>query len=66
MTEAELDAAYAELCRSMTRVGEAQMPLYLARFALLAMTEIGDAQRVTRLIAAAGEDLEPAPTRDKS
>lgn len=65
MTEAELDAAYADLCRSMTRVGEAQMPLYLARFALLAMAEIDDAGQIARLIASAAEGLEPAPGQDK-
>jgi len=66
MTEAELDVAYADLCRTMTALGEAQMPLYLARFALLAMTEIGDPARVARLIASAAEDLEPAPRQDKT
>jgi len=70
MTEAELDALYSDLCRTMTRAGEAQMPLYLARFALLAMVEIGDAGRIARLIASAAEDvvperLEPAPGQDK-
>ena len=66
MTEAELDMAYANLCRTMTHLGEAQMPLYLARFALLAMAEIGDPARVARLIASAAEDLEPAPGQDKT
>lgn len=66
MTEAELDTAYADLSRTMTRLGEAQMPLYLARFALLAMTEIGDAARIARLIATAAEDLEPAPATAKT
>ena len=28
MTEAELDIAYANLCRTMTHLGEAQMPLF--------------------------------------
>lgn len=65
MTDAELDAAYSTLCRTMTRLGEAQMPLYLARFALLAMAEIGDAARIAHLIDAAAEDLEPAPGQDK-
>lgn len=66
MTEAELDVAYADLCRTMTRLGEAQMPLYLARFALLAMGEISDPVRIARLITTAAEDLEPAPGQDKT
>ncbi len=65
MTEAELDAAYSDLCRTMTRLGEAQTPQYLARFALLAMTRIGDAAVVARLIADAAEDLEKQPASDK-
>lgn len=65
MTDAELDTAYAELCRTMTRVGEPQMALYLARFALLAMAEIGDAACVARIIANAAEDLTPDPAQGK-
>lgn len=65
MTEAELDVAYSDLCRTMTRLGEAQTPLYLARFALLAMTRIGDPAAVARLIADAAEDLEKQPASDK-
>lgn len=64
MTEAEFDAAYADLCRTMTRLGQAQTPLYLARFAMLAMAEIGDAGKVARLIASAAEGLEPARRQD--
>ncbi len=66
MTEAELDAAYSDLCRTMTQLGEPRMPLYLARFALLAMAEIDDAARIARLIASAAEDLEPATRQDKT
>jgi hypothetical protein len=65
MTEAELDMVYADLCRAMTRLGEAQMPLYLARFALLAMAEIDDPGKIARLIASAAEDLEPPPGQAK-
>lgn len=57
MTEAELDAAYSALCRRMTDLGEAHTPLFLARFALLAMTEIGDAGRIARMIEDAAQDL---------
>lgn len=65
MTEAELDSVYADVCRTMTRLGEAQTPLYLARFALLAMVEIDDPAKIARLIANAAEGLEPAPGQDK-
>lgn len=57
MTDAELDAAYSHLCRTMTELGETSTPLFLARFALLAMTEIGDAATIARLIAEAARDL---------
>lgn len=57
MTEAELDAAYSALCRRMTDLGESNTPLFLARFALLAITEIGNAATVARLIQDAGQDL---------
>jgi hypothetical protein len=60
MTDADLDSLYADLCRTMTRLGEPQMQLYLARFALLAMTEIDDAAKVARLIAAAADGLDAA------
>jgi hypothetical protein len=58
MTDAELDAAYSQLCRAMTALGAAQTEIYLARFALLAMLEIGDAAKVARLIAAAADGLQ--------
>ncbi len=60
MTDSELDAAYTQLCQTMTRLGQANVSLYLARFALLAMTQIADAQVVQRLLDAAALDL-PAP-----
>lgn len=65
MTDAELDAAYTDLCRTMTVLGEAQMTLYLARFALLAMTEIGDPAKVARLVADAAAGLETADVPDR-
>jgi hypothetical protein len=43
----------------MTALGEAQAPLYLARFALLAMTQIGDRATIERLIVEAGDGLAP-------
>jgi hypothetical protein len=57
MTEAELDAAYTHLCKTMTDLGEARSPLFLARFALLAMVRIGDAGVVQRLTDAAAADI---------
>jgi hypothetical protein len=41
----------------MTAVGEANGPLFLARFALLAIERIGDAQACLGLIDAAGENV---------
>jgi hypothetical protein len=55
MTDSELDAACTHLCRTMTRLGEAQAPLFLARFALLAMTRIGDRDAVRTLVDAAAD-----------
>jgi hypothetical protein len=57
MTEAELDAAYTHLCKTMTELGEARAPLFLARFALLSMVRIGDAAVVQRLTDAAAADI---------
>ena len=57
MTEAELDAAYTHLCKTMTELGEARAPLLLARFALLAMVRIGDAAVVQGLTDAAAADI---------
>ena len=41
MTDSELDSVYTQLCKTMTDLGEARSSLFLARFALLAVTEIG-------------------------
>ena len=57
MTEAELDAAYTHLCKTMTELGETRAPLFLARFALLAMVRIGDAAVVQGLTDAAAADI---------
>lgn len=53
MTDSELDLVYTTLCKTLTAEGEAQTPLYLARLALLSMTELGDVQRALSLIDAA-------------
>ena len=57
MTEAELDAAYTHLCKTMTELGETRAPLFLARFALLAMVRIGDTAAVQGLIDSAAVDI---------
>lgn len=57
MTDAELDAVYTRLCKTMTGLGEANASLFLARFALLATVRIGDGGVVARLIDLAAEDL---------
>jgi hypothetical protein len=62
LTEAELDSAYTRLCRVLTAQGEAQAPLLLARFALLAMLHIDDARAIERLIdEAADVDTDARP-----
>lgn len=53
MTDSDLDLVYATLCNTLTTAGEAQAPLYLARLAMLCMTELDDAQRALSLIDAA-------------
>ena len=60
LTDTELDAAYTQFCHQMTALGEAQAPLFMARFALLAMTRIGDAAAVKQLVVQAAEDMAPA------
>ncbi|WP_321885480.1 hypothetical protein [Paraburkholderia bannensis] len=60
MTDSELDAVYTRLCKTMTNLGEANAPLFLARFALLAVERIGDAQAALNLIEAAQEDMQAA------
>lgn len=61
MNEADLDALYTRMCHTMTALGEAQAPLYLARFALLALTQIDDRATIERLITEAAQGLAPAP-----
>ncbi|ACC73314.1 hypothetical protein PPMP20_15440 [Paraburkholderia phymatum] len=57
MTDAELDVVYTRLCKTMTQLGEAGAPLFLARFALLAIEKIGDADVSLGLIEAAAETV---------
>ena len=53
MTDKELDTVYTALCKTMTAVGEARAPLYLARFAMLAIAALDDAPKALSLITAA-------------
>jgi hypothetical protein len=57
MTDSELDAVYTRLCTTLTQLGEPLAALYLARFALLAMTRLGDPVLVNQLIDAAAAGL---------
>lgn len=56
MNDSELDAVYTRLCKTMTQLGADKSPLFLARFALLAIGQIGDPDTVTHMVddAAAG------------
>ncbi len=60
MTDSELDAVYTRLCKTMTQLGENQAPLFLARFAMLAIDRLGDAAVAQQLIDAAAEDMSSA------
>ncbi|WP_175951828.1 hypothetical protein [Burkholderia sp. BCC0405] len=60
MTDTERDTLYTDLCRTMTRIDEADASLSLARFALLSIEAIGDATTVARLIADASDGLPDA------
>jgi hypothetical protein len=61
MTDIELDNLYTELCHTMGGLGEQRSPLFLARFALLAMGAVGQADVVQRLLRDAADGLaEPA------
>lgn len=59
MTEADLDTVYTTLCHTMTQAGEANGPLFLARFALLAIERIGDRDCALRLIGEAADAFSP-------
>jgi hypothetical protein len=61
MTDAELDAVYTRLCKTMTRLGEANAPLFLARFALLAIGEMKDPEASLRLIDEASDGMANRP-----
>jgi hypothetical protein len=60
MTDSELDLVYTTLCKTLTTAGEARAPLYLARLAMLCLTELDDPQRGLSLIEAARMPMQPA------
>jgi len=60
MNDHDLDALYTTLCRTLTAAGQAQAPLVLARFTLLAMTHIADRPAIERMIDAAADGVGPA------
>jgi hypothetical protein len=53
MTDSDLDLVYTTLCNTLTHEGEAQASLYLARLALLCLTELDNPRRALALIEAA-------------
>ena len=57
MTDIELDNLYTELCHTMGGRGEQRLPLFLARFALLAKGAIGQADVVQSLLRDAADGL---------
>ena len=57
LSDSDLDAVYTDFCKTMTLVGEANSQQFLARFALLAMTRIGNREVISDLIAAAADDV---------
>ena len=63
MTDSELDTVYTQLCKTMTELGEAHAPLFLARFALLAIDRIGDADAVMHHVADAREGMSRETSR---
>ncbi len=62
LSDSDLDAVYTDFCKTMTRLGEASAQQFLARFALLAMTRIGNREIVSNLIAAAAADVTTTKT----
>jgi hypothetical protein len=60
LIDTELDEVYTQACHTMTQVGEAKAPLFLARLALLLMKEVGDAGRIRTAIETARQLPDPA------
>ena len=57
MNDRELDAVYTRLCRTMTELGVDKASLFLARFALLAIEQIGDPVASMRIVDDAAADI---------
>lgn len=64
MTDSELDAVYTRLCKTMTQLGENNAQLFLARFAMLAITCMADGQVAQQLMDAAAEDISATDRRE--
>ncbi|TDY21676.1 hypothetical protein B0G81_1905 [Paraburkholderia sp. BL6665CI2N2] len=62
MTDSDLDLVYTTLCKTLTNEGEAQALLYLARLAMLCLTELDNPQRALSLIEAARLPVSTAVT----
>ena len=56
-SDSDLDAVYTDFCKTMTLMGESNAQQFLARFALLAMTQIGNREVISDLIAAAADEF---------
>lgn len=57
MNDSELDAIYTRLCKTMTDLGADKMPLFLARFALLAIEQIDDPETCNCIVHDASDGL---------
>jgi hypothetical protein len=53
LTDQELDELYTRACYAMTELGEVKQSVFLARFALLLMKEVGDVGRIRNAIETA-------------
>ena len=51
MTDADLDQSYSAVCEALTRVGEAQAPMFLSMLCLSLMSRFERADQVLPLIA---------------
>lgn len=60
LSAADLDAVYSDFCHTMSRVGQDQAPIFLSRFALLAMVALGDRTALQQMVQEAAADLAPA------
>ena len=57
MNDSELDTVYTRLCKTMTEVGESNASLFLARFAMLAITRLDNTGAALQLIEQAHEGM---------